>query len=173
MAYCETTSGAQFSTLQAITTTANSTNVFDVTGAGAGNAPAMIGAGGVNTAMGVDIGAGQGPAEALVQVNITTTGTGAGTITIGLQAAPDNGSFSPGTYVTLYTSGAFVGTTLNAGDVLTFPVPPIPQDMALPRFYRLVYTVSGSATVTLTANLLINAPLVRDATLYGSNFVSV
>lgn len=173
MAYVETTSGAQFSSLQAITTTANSTNVFDVTGAGAGNAPAMIGANGVNTAMGIDIGAGQGPSEAIVQVNVTTTGTGAGTISIGLQSAPDNGSYSAGTYTTLYTSAAFVGTTLNAGDVLTFPVPPIPQDTALPRFYRLVYTVSGSATVTLTANLLINAPLVRDATLYGSNFVSV
>lgn len=172
MAYLEQTSGANFSTSQAITTTANSTNIFDVTGAGSGNAPAMTGINGANTAIGVDIGAGQGMAEAQVLVNINTTGTGTGTITISIQAAPDNGSYSPGTYYTLLTTDAYVGTSLIAGDSLVLPVPPIPPHAALPRFYRLVYTVSGTATVTLSANLLINAPNKRDAVVYGNNIPS-
>ncbi len=173
MAYVETTSGANLSTAQAITTTADSTNVYDVTGAGVGNAPAMIGAGGVNTAMGIDIGAGDGSAIPEVMVSVTTTGTGAGTISITLSAAPDNGSYSAGTYVTLFTSAAFVGTTLTAGRQIIFQVPPIPPTLALPRFYKLTYTVSGSATASFTANLLLNAPLIRNATLQGNNFVAI
>lgn len=173
MAYTETTSGANFSTAQAITTTANSTNVFDITGAGVGNAPAMIGTGGLNTAMGSDIGAGDGMAVPQVLVSCGVNGTGAGTLTISLQAAPDNGSYSPGTYYTLYSSDAFVGTAIDVGDLLKFNVPPIPFDAPLPRFYRLVYTVAGSLTTTLTANLLLNAPDVRLPTLYGNNFVAI
>lgn len=171
MAYVETTSGANFSAAQAVTATANSTNVFDVTGAGAGNAPAMTGVNGTNTAMGVDIGAGDGMAipEVIITNALTTAGTGSGTVTIALQAAPDNGSYSPGTYYTLYTSQAIVGTTVTAPFQLVFQVPPIPPGAALPRFYRLVYTVSGTFSATFNANLLLNAPTVRNATLYGNN----
>lgn len=175
MAYVETTSGAQFSVAQALTTTANGTNVFDVTGAGAGSAPAMIGPGGVNTAIGVDMGAGDGMAipEVMITNALTTAGTGTGTVTISLQAAPDNGSYSPGTYYTLYTSDAIVGTAITAPWQLIFQVPPIPPGKALPRFYRLVYTISGTFAATLTSQLLLNPPTVRDATLYGNNFISV
>lgn len=173
MAYTETTSGANFSTAQAITTTANSTNVFDVTGAGAGNAPAMIGAGGVNTAMGIDIGAGDGMAPAAVLITLSAVGSSGNTLTISLQAAPDNGSYSAGTYQTIFSTQAFVESTLSANDQIIIPVPPIPPHLALPRFYRLVYTCSAAVTVTATANLLMNAPLLRDAKLYGNNFVSV
>ncbi len=175
MAYVETTSGAAFSVSQALTTTANSTNVFDITGAGSGNAPSMIGAGGLKTALGADLGAGDGMSSPSVLVTnaLTTAGTGSGTLTISLQAAPDNGSYSPDTYYTLYTSDAFVGTTIVAGWQLVIPVPSIPPGDKLPRFYRLVYTISGTVGCTLNANLLMNPPLVRDATLYGSNFVAL
>lgn len=173
MAYFETTSGATFSTAQAITTTADSTNTFDVTGAGVGSAPAMIGAGGVNTAMGYDIGAGDGIAVPEVFIVVTTAGTGAGTVTFTLAAAPDNGSYSAGTYVTLFSSKAFTGTALTAGTVIKFAVPPIPPGLALPRFYKMTYTVSGSATVSVTTALVLNAPDIRDATLYGNNFVAL
>lgn len=172
MAYLEQTSGANFSVAQAITTTTTSTNVFDVTGAGVGNAPAMTGTNGANTAIGVDIGAGQGMAEAYVLVNINTTGTGTGTVTISIEAAPDNGSYAEGTYYTVLATDAYVGTTLIAGQSFALPVPPIPPAAALPRFYRLAYTVSGTAAVTLSANLLINAPNYHDAVLYGNNIPS-
>lgn len=175
MAYTETTSGAGFSVAQALSTTANSTNVFDVTGAGAGNAPSMIGAGGLKTAIGIDIGAGDGVAtpQVLITNALTTAGTGSGTVTISLQAAPDNGSYSAGTYYTLYTSDAYAGTAITAGWQLIIPVPSIPPAAALPRFYRLVYTISGTFAATVNANLLLNAPLVRDATLFGNNFVAL
>lgn len=171
MAYLESTSGANFSVAQALTTTANSTNVFDITGAGSGNAPAMIGAGGLNTAMGSDIGAGDGIAipEVIISNALTTAGTGSGTVTISLQAAPDNGSYSPGTYYTIYTSEAFAGTDITAPFQLVFPVPPIPPGAPLPRFYRLVYTISGTFAATVNANLVLNAPTVRNARLYGNN----
>lgn len=164
----------QFSLAQAITTTANATNLYDVTGAGSGNAPAMIGPNGVNTGIGIDIGAGDGMAIPEVQATVTTAGTGAGTITISLQSAPDNGSYSPGTYTTIYQSAAFVGTSLTVGSVLTFQVPPNPPGVTtLPRFYRLVYTVASTATASFTTNLLLNAPTVKNVTLHGNNYVSV
>lgn len=173
MAYLETSSGANFSAAQAITTTADSTNTFDVTGAGAGNAPAMIGAGGLATAMGMDIGAGDGMAVPYVQLTVTTSTTVTGALTISLKAAPDNGSYSAGTYTTLYSTAALTGTQLAVGSVITIPVPPIAPGEALPRFYKLTYTVSGSISIVASANLLLNPPLSRDATLYGNNFVSV
>lgn len=171
--YLETTSGAQFSAAQAITTTADATNLFDVTGAGVGTLPAMIGAGGLNTALGYDVGAGEGVAVPSIIVSPTVTGTGAGTVTISLSAAPDNGSGSAGTYTQLYASRAITGTTLLVGNSYIFPVPPILPGEALPRFYKLTYTVSGSATVTVNAWLSFNIPTTRDATLYGENFVAV
>lgn len=175
--YTETTSGANLSAAQAITATANSTNVFDITGAGSGNAPAMIGAGGVNTAIGVDIGAAAISGMAGPAIVITNTGgavgTGSGTVTFSLQSAPDNGSYSPGTYTTLYTSAAFVGTAITNPFQAVLPVPVIPPGTALPRFYRIVYTVSGTFSATFSASLVMNAPLIRDATLYGNNFVAL
>jgi hypothetical protein len=176
MAYTETTSGATFSTNQTVTLTAASTNVFDVTGAGVGNAPAMIGAGGTATAMGVDIGAGDGMAVPEVLVQFTTNGTGTGTITVNLQSAPDNGSYSPGTYTTIYTSEPFVGTSVKAGQLLKFNVPPNPPGItAPPRFYRLDYIGGTANSVTLTVNaaLLLNAPDNVTPTIYGNNFSAV
>jgi hypothetical protein len=171
MAYVETSSGAQFSAAQAISATANATNLFDVTGAGTGNAPAMTGTAGLNTNMFVDIGAGDGEAVPQVVITnaLTTAGTGTGTITFSLQSAPDNGSYSPGTYTTIFTSPAFVGTAITAPFQYIFNVPQTPPGIALPRFYRLAYTVSGTAAATFNANLLLNAPTVRDVTKYGNN----
>lgn len=174
MAYVETTSGAKFSAVQAITTTADSTNIFDVTGAGVGNAPAMIGAGGLNTAIGVDLGAGDGMAVPQIIVEIVTPTTVTGTLTISLKAAPDSGSYTEGSYTTLYTSAALTGATqLAAGAILKFNVPPIIAGEALPRFYKLTYTVSASISVTVNAYLLLNAPDIRIPTLYGNNYVAL
>lgn len=171
MAYFE--SLATFSTNQTVTATADATNLFDVTGAGVGNAPSMIGAGGLKTAIGIDIGSGDIISRPHLYIAIPGTSTGSGTITFTLAAAPDNGSYSAGTYTTIYQSAAFVASTLVTG-VLQVPVPPIAPNEALPRFYKLTYTVTGTVSVIVgTAALLLNPPNVRGATLFGNNFVSV
>lgn len=164
------------SNAQAITTTAASTNVYDITGAGAGNAPSMTF--GTGNAVGADIGLGDGTEVVHAFFLITTTGTGAGTITFQVQAAPASGN-NAGTYVTLAASQAFVGTTLVAGDVIDLPVPPyasaaaqIGPAMGQPRFYRLNYVVSGSATCSVTAYIGINPPLGYISTQIGNNFTA-
>lgn len=162
-------------TPQAITVTADS-SIVDITGAGSGNAPAMIGSGGVNTAMGVDIGVGQGMAEPYVWIVVTTAGTTSNTLTVSLSAAPDNGSYGQGSYTVLYTSKAIVGSTLAAGDVLYFPVPPTlvnEEAEALPRFYKLTYTCSGSLTVSVSAGIVINPSSLLLAGRYGNNYLAV
>lgn len=147
---------------QTVTATAASTTVIDVTGAGVGAAPAMInGFPATNTAIGVDYGVGDGMAIPYVVVVITATTTVTGTLTIALQAAPDNGSYSPGTYTTLFTSTALTGATqLYAGSVYYFQVPPTlaAQGEALPRFYRLNYTVGSSISLILNAFITLNPP---------------
>lgn len=173
MAYTENSSGATLSSAQAITTTAASTNVFDVTGAGSGNAPTMTGAQGLNTKLGSDMGVGQSNAQPGVWFIVTTAGTGAGTISFGIQAAPDNGSYSPGTYTVLTTSQAFVGTALTLGLNFWLPIPPVPSNYSgLPRFYEAEYTVASTATVSIDAFLMMNPPDVKSVQEYGNNLQS-
>lgn len=162
------------SNAQAVTTTAASTTIYDVTGASSGNAPSMV-FGTNTTTYGLDIGTGDGQAIPHAYFSIGVTGTGAGTITFSVQAAP-NSSNSPGTYVTLASSAAYVGTTLLAGDVIDLPIPPyalIGPSEGLPRFYRLLYTVSGSATATVTGYIGLNPPLGYVSTQYANNFTAV
>lgn len=173
MAYTETTSGAGLSVSQAITTTADSTNIYDITGAGVGNLPNMIGANGVNTAIGSDLGATTGIAAPQILLSILTSTTVTGTLTVTLKGAPDSGTGTEGTYVTLFSSAALTGAQLPKGGQLIIPFPVIPPAMALPRFFKLTYTVTGSISIVVDANVLFNAPTIRDATLYGSNFVAL
>lgn len=159
---------------QAITATAASTSIIDVTGAGSGNAPAMInGFPQANTAIGVDYGVGDGMAVPYVVLLVTATTTVTGTLTVALQAAPDNGSYSPGTYTTLYASAALTGATqLAAGKVLYFPIPPTLNSMgeALPRFYRLNYTVTGSISLSVNAFVTLNPPSFAAFGLLGGQY---
>lgn len=173
MAYLEQSSGCTLSSAQAITTSAASTNIFDVTGVGSGVAPVMLGNLGLATNLGTDFGVGQNIAHPGVLFTVTTAGTGAGTIDFEIQAAPDNGSYSPGTYVALSRSDAYVGTALTLGFYLYLPLPPIPSNYTgLPRFYRAFYTVASSATVSVTANFLMNPPDAKSVTDSVKNFVS-
>ena len=173
MAYSENSSGAALSVAQAITTSAASTNIFDVTGAGSGNAPTMLGNSGLATNLGTDLGLGQNMAHPGILFTVTTAGTGTGTVDFEIQAAPDNGSYSPGTYVVLSRSGTYVGTALTSTFQLYLPIPPIPSNFTgLPRFYQAYYTVSGTATVSVTASLLMNPPSVKSVLDSVKNYVS-
>lgn len=164
-------------TAQAVTTTANSATVVDLTGAGVGNAPAIYsGFPRANTAIGYDIGLGDGVAIPYLYVVCTTAGTGAGTVTISLEAAPDNGSYSPGTYTQLYASKAVVGTTLAVGDYFIVPVPPtlfFSEAEALPRFYRVVYTVASTFTASFKAGIMLNPPSSLMGGQFSSAFIAV
>lgn len=164
-------------TPQAVTVTADGTTVVDLTGAGVGNAPAMIGGfPATNTAIGYDIGAGDGEAIPYLYVAVTTAGTTSNTLTVSLSAAPDNGSYSPGTYTQLYASKAIVGSTLVKGSYLIVPVPPTLFDWpseALPRFYKITYTCSGSLTISVLAGLMLNPPSSLLLPQYPNNFAVV
>lgn len=163
-------------TAQAITTTADS-SIIDITGAGVGNAPAMInGFPATNTAIGEDYGAGDGVAIPHVYISVSTAGTGAGTVTFSLKAAPDSGTYTEGTYTTLWSTRAITGTDLVAGAIIDIQVPPIEYTLnseALPRFYKLTYTVSGSATVSVLANLVLNPQQSGLLGKYNNNYIAV
>lgn len=162
-----------FSTLaspQAITATADSTNVIDITGAGSGNAPAMIGGnGGV---IGADWGLGDGVTIPYVDITVTTAGTGSGTVTVLLEAAPDNGSNGQGTYSQIFESTAFTGSALTAGTHISFQIPPRIPGEALPRFYKLHYVVSGTMTVSVAAYVVLNPQSAQTGGQYPNNFIA-
>lgn len=170
-----------WSTPQALSATGNSTNVVDITGAGVGNAPAMInGFPAKNTAIGEDYGAGDGVAIPFDYVSITTGAAGGatGNLTITLQAAPDNGSYSPGTYTTLFQSEPIPAGNITAGFKFITQVPPVLNDgqsgvEALPRFYRNVYTIAGNMTCSVLSGLVINPPSSLLGNQYANNFAVV
>jgi len=172
---------SSYDTPVAITTTADS-SLIDVTGAGSGNAPAMKG--GVNSTtgaalvIGVDYGAGDGKAQLSLNLTVGTTFTAAGaaTLTVTLLAAPDNGSNAPGSYTTLLSTAAIPVASLVAGAVFNFPIPPIQlaTGEALPRFYKLTYTVAtGPMTAgKISAGLQLNQPNIVEGSQVPGNFVS-
>lgn len=161
-------------TVQTVTATADSQVVLDVTGAGSGKAPAMInGFPATNTAIGEDWGAGDGEAIPHVLVTVPTTGTGAGTVTISVKTAPDDGSYGQGTYTTLISSPALVGTDLVAGTVIDIPLPPLNSNTVEPRFYKLTYTVSGTISVGVNAFVILNPAQIANFKKYANNYIVV
>jgi len=162
----------KLSTAQAITTSAASSVIYDVTGAGSGNAPSMTFG---NGEIGFDIGLGDGAARPVAYWTVTTNGTGTGTVAFAVQAAEDNGSDAPGTYVTLAQTEAFVGTALDVGETIELPIPPASTVTPnfVPRFYRFYYTQTGDGAVSVTGVIMLNPPSLGRAVQYGNNFTSV
>lgn len=170
------TFNSSIGTAQAITTTADSAGIIDITGAGSGNAPAMInGFPATNTAIGEDYGAGDGIAIPHVYIAITAVGSSSNTLTISLKAAPDNGTYGQGTYTTLWTTRAITESTLAVGDILDLQVPPIQytETEALPRFYKLTYTCAGSITTSVLAYMAINPQQSLLLGQYANNYIVV
>ena len=170
-----------WSSPQTVTTTADSTNVIDITGAGSGNAPTMIsGFPAANTAVGDDYGAGDGVAIPYLYITVPslTAGTQTGTVTITLSAAPDDGSYGQGSYTTLITLPAITGTNLNSalGHYIIIPLPPTQfawTNEKPPRFYKLTYTVSGTQSTKFLAGLMLNPPSSLLLGQYNENFIAV
>lgn len=155
---------SSYTTPVAVTATADS-SVVDLTGAGVGNAPAMTNnLAGLGNSIGLDIGAGDGAAMPSVNVVVGATFATLTSLTIAIKAAPQTSSTvnTEGTYTTLFTSNAIPVANLVAGAVFNFPIPPIvlAELEALPRFYKLTYTVAGSnATAgTVSAGIQLSQP---------------
>lgn len=164
------------SSAQAITTaTVASTNIYDVTGAGSGNAPALVWG---NTAtFGADIGAGTGGErpQAFFTVGTAFTTSSAATLSVAVQAAPDNGSNAPGTWTTLTQSAAYLVASLTAGTQILLPIPECPTSLGLPRFYRFDYIVGvGTFTAgTITGGILLDTPEAAGGIKYPANYTVV
>jgi hypothetical protein len=117
---------AVLSDAQAITATANSTNVYDLGVAR-------------DTAPGFEL-------DLTVLVNQAFTASGAGTLTVALVAADDTGLSTNAT--TLWTTAAIGKATLTAGYRLAVAVPRNPAFAKGQRYLGLIYTV---ATGPMTA----------------------
>jgi len=170
---------SNWSTVQTVSATADSTRVVDITGAGSGNAPAMInGYPASNTAIGEDYGVGDGVAIPYLYLSIPAAGTGTqtGSFTVTIAAAPDDGSYGQGSYTSLYVSKSFTSSTLGAGSTLLVPLPPtlfsFPSE-ALPRFYKLTYTVTGTMSRGFLAGLMLNPPSSLLGIQYNENFQAI
>lgn len=166
----------------AVTVTGDSA-VIDLTGAGVGVAPAM--SGGQNNSgalpIGLDIGAGDGVAIPSVNVTIGTTfvGTGNTTMSIAVKAAPQTSATdnSQGTYTTLAVTQAIPVANLLAGSSINIPIPPIvlATGEALPRFYKLTYTVANGPFTTgkLSAAIALNQPNIAEGSQFPKNFAAL
>jgi hypothetical protein len=74
------------------------------------------------------------------------------TLQVNLQYAPDNGSGSPGSWVTMQSSAVYALTALTAGaELMRMTIPPYSPAPAggspLPKFIQTTYTV-GTANMT-------------------------
>ncbi len=154
-------------------TTVISTSTYDITGAGSGTAPSMIW--GTSTFLQADVMVGR-PMYMYATVTTAFTAT-ASTLTFVIEAAPPAAGNVPGTWVTIYQSAAFAGTSLTATSQLVVPIPPlalIKAGESMPRFYRFRYAM-GSGTFSagnITSGILLDTPTGMVSTLYPSNFAS-
>ena len=176
-----------WTTPQAVTATADSTCIVDLTGATQGKAPGFSpgvlpniinGFPALNTAVGFDPGTGDGVAIPYLYVTVTTAGSStSNTFQVNLLAAPDSGTGTEGSYTTLYSSAKVATSGLVKGSTLIVPVPPTlfnwPPLEALPRFLKVNYVASGALTVSVLAGIMLNPPSSLLLGQYNNNFTVV
>lgn len=170
-----------YTTPVAVTVTGDSA-IIDLTGAGVGVAPAMVG--GQGFAIGLDAGAGDGVAIPSVNVVVGTTfvGTGNTTMSITLKAAPQVSATNnaQGTYTTLLTTDTIPVANLVAGASVNIPIPPIvlAENELPPRYYKLTYTVAngpmtaGTVSAGITLNQPNQGPYGNEGGLFPKNFIA-
>lgn len=174
----------QLANVQAITSSAAGTVVFDVTGVGSGTVPPMItgirGDTGAAVPIGFDIGGGDGIAIPVVTWEVPTgqsfVSGGGATLQIVLQASADSGGSAVG-YQTIVGTSLLSASMLAAGVIGQFQVPKIPANWsgeALPRFYRLLFNVGTStfSAGSITAYLNLNPSQATLLQLYPGNYVA-
>ncbi len=128
----------------AISTATASSIVYDITGAGSGNAPPQTF--GTASTFGSDMGVGDGKFIPFVLLLITTSLAGGTSMNFALQSAPDNGSNAPGAWSTVDETGTIALANLTAGTRLTVAFSRRAPGAAPPRFYRMLYTPTGTFT---------------------------
>lgn len=167
---------AVLSSAQAITVTAVSTGVYDITGYGVGN-PAQDIFGqtfGTATSQASDIGGGGplvSPPMIVALVGTAFTAGGAATLTITLQSSADTtNTGTPASWTDVISTNAIAVANLTAGAAAArFTIPPRTPGQALPRFYRLNYTVATGPMLTGTMNAYV-ATGADNGAIYSSNF---
>jgi len=168
---------------QAVTSTAAGTATFDVCGVGSGTVPPMItgvnGSTGAVVPIGFDIGAGDGFAIPELVWNVTTAFVSAGSATmqIGIQAAPDNGSGSAGTYQIITETAPLTPAQLALNAQGQFQIPPVGLNWvgeALPRFYQVEFTVASStfSAGNISASIVLNPSQATKIQNYPGNYVA-
>lgn len=111
-----------------------------------------------------DLGIGDDPSlELFIQIMAAfVSGT---SLDVQLQGAPDNGSGAPGSYTTMWDSGAVAEADLTLGRMIAnvtlpriwLPTQLAPGKQALPRFLRLQYVTVGTHTLgTLYGAILLD-----------------
>jgi len=138
----------QFSSAQAVTATADSTNVIDL---GLTGLPTSSGGGGAR-----DIGIGDDPAMKVLVI-VTTAFLTLTSLQVLFRGAPDNGSGAEGSYTTMVSGPVVALAQLVVGArLLDIDVPRPAPNEALPRFLKLNYTVGGSnATAGAVSSYLV------------------
>ena len=173
----------QLANAQAVTSTAAGTAVFDVCGVGSGTVPPMItginGSTGAAVPIGFDIGAGDGFAipEVFWSIPVAFVSAASATMQIALQAAPDDGTGTAGTYVTITETEILTPAQLPINATGQFQVPPVGANWvgeAMPRFYRLNFVVATStfSAGKITASLVLDPSQATKIQRYPGNYVS-
>jgi hypothetical protein len=129
-------------------TTQDSTNVLDLGGPGL---PVLANLQGAR-----DIGIGDDPAMKLLVV-VTVAATTGTSMSVLLAGAPDNGSGSPGSFVTWYISPVYTTAQLVVGArLLDMDMPRPPAGVVIPRFLKLTYTTVSTCNPTIESGIVLD-----------------